>query len=238
MANQEKEILDNFAESDVWRVFRIMAEFVDGFETLAKLGPSVSVFGSARTPEGNECYEKARKIGRLLAEAGFATITGGGPGIMEAANRGAKEAGGQSVGLNIILPHEQVANPHVTIQMNFHYFFARKMMFVKYANAFIVLPGGFGTMDEFFESLTLIQTNKVTHFPVYLVGVDYWKGLVGWLNETMLADGAISPGDMDIFTLTDDEDAIVDDISRRFISKNYGPSESAPGEIAKRVSPS
>jgi uncharacterized protein (TIGR00730 family) len=142
MANQEREVLDNFEESDVWRVFRIMAEFVEGFETLAKLGPAVSIFGSARAKPEDEYYKKSRKIGRLLAEAGFAVITGGGPGIMAAANIGAKEAGGKSVGLNISLPNEQMANPHVTIQMTFHYFFARKMMFVKYANAFIVLPGG------------------------------------------------------------------------------------------------
>lgn len=237
MVNQEREVLENFAESDVWRVFRIMAEFVEGFETLARLGPAVSVFGSARTKEGSPYYEKARNIGRLLAEAGFAVITGGGPGAMEAANRGAKEAGGQSVGLNIVLPHEQAPNPHVTIQMDFHYFFARKMMFLKYANAFVVLPGGFGTMDEFFESLTLIQTGKVTHFPVYLVGRKYWGGLVDWLKESMLADGAISPEDLDIFTMTDDPEEIVDDISRKFISQRYGPTEGSPGELPKRVSP-
>ena len=224
MANQEKEVLENFQQSDVWRVFRIMAEFVEGFETLASLGPAVSVFGSARTKPGSEYYERARKIGRLLAESGFAVITGGGPGIMEAANRGAKEAGGQSVGLNIVLPHEQKPNPHVTIQMNFHYFFARKMMFVKYANAFVVLPGGYGTMDEFFESLTLIQTEKVSHFPVYLVGTDYWQGLLSWLKESMLANGGIGPEDLDIFTVTDSEEEIVEDISRKFISRRFGPS--------------
>ena len=237
MANQEKEVLDNFAQSDVWRVFRIMAEFVEGFETLAKLGPAVSVFGSARTKPGTEYYEKARRIGALLADAGFAVITGGGPGIMEAANRGAKEAGGQSVGLNISLPHEQVPNPHVTVQMNFHYFFARKMMFVKYANAFVVLPGGYGTMDEFFEALTLIQTDKVTQFPVYLVGGDYWKGLIDWLKGSMLTSRAIQKEDLDIFTITDDAERIVDDISHRFIAQRYGPSAQDMSDVRKRVSP-
>jgi hypothetical protein len=222
MASQEREVLENFQQSDVWRIFRIMSEFVDGFETLAGLGPAVSVFGSARTPVDSEHYNKARKLGRMLAEAGFAVITGGGPGIMEAANRGAKEAGGQSVGLNIVLPHEQKPNPHVTIQMNFHYFFARKMMFIKYANAFVVMPGGFGTMDEFFEALTLIQTEKMSTFPVYLCETKYWQGLIDWLKDSMLAAGGISPEDLDLFSLTDSEEEIVDDISRKFISQRYG----------------
>ena len=237
MANQEKEVLENFEQSDVWRVFRIMAEFVEGFETLARLGPAVSVFGSARTKPGTEYYEKALNIGRRLAEAGFAVITGGGPGIMEAANRGAKEAGGQSVGLNITLPHEQAPNPHVTIQMDFHYFFARKMMFLKYANAFIVLPGGYGTMDEFFEALTLIQTEKITQFPVYLVGEGYWSGMIDWLKDSMLSEGAISEEDLAIFTVSDDDEAIVDDVSQRFISQRYGLSGDAGRGIQKRVSP-
>ncbi|MCD6404604.1 MAG: TIGR00730 family Rossman fold protein [Planctomycetes bacterium] len=227
MPSQEKEVLNNFAESDVWRVFRIMAEFVEGFETLAPLGPAVSIFGSARTKPGSQYYEKARNVAGLLAQAGFAVITGGGPGIMEAANRGAKDAGGVSVGLNITLPHEQKPNPHVTIQMDFHYFFARKMMFVKYANAFVIFPGGFGTMDEFFESLTLIQTNKITHFPVYLYGSEYWKGLLDWIKAHMLAESCISPEDLDIFVMTDSEDEIVEDVARRFITENF--SKSSPG---------
>lgn len=222
MANQEKEFLGNFAQSDVWRVFRIMAEFVEGFETLASLGPAVSIFGSARTKPGSLYYEKARSIAGLLSKAGFAIITGGGPGIMEAANRGAKDAGGESVGLNITLPHEQKPNPHVTIQMDFHYFFARKMMFVKYASAFVIFPGGFGTMDEFFESLTLIQTDKITHFPVYLYGSEYWKGLLDWMKARMLSDSCISPEDLDLFTVTDNEDEIVEDVERRFITENFG----------------
>ncbi len=227
MVNQEREVLENFAESDVWRVFRIMAEFVEGFETLARVGPAVSVFGSARTKTTDPYYQLAVKTGKLLADAGFTTITGGGPGIMEAANRGAKDAGGQSVGLNITLPQEQHPNPHVTIQMNFHYFFARKMMFLKYANAFIVFPGGFGTMDEFFESLTLIQTEKIRHFPVYLVGSDYWKGLLDWLKGSMSDSGCISPEDFDIFQLNDNVEEIVEDISRRFITQKYGPDSAA-----------
>ena len=222
MANHERDMLDNFASSDVWRVFRIMAEFVEAFETLAKVGPAVSVFGSARTPKSDPSYKKARKIGQLLAEAGFGVITGGGPGIMEAANRGAKEAGGESIGLNIVLPQEQAPNPHVTLQMDFHYFFARKMMFLKYASSFVVFPGGFGTMDEFFESLTLIQTDKVSQFPVYLIGGDYWKGLLDWLNKDMLGAKCISPEDMNLFKAIDDEDEIVSDISRRFIAQKYG----------------
>ena len=225
MANQEKAVLSNFADSDTWRVFRIMAEFVEGFETLSQLGPAVSIFGSARTAEQSPYYELARTAGRMLAEAGFAVITGGGPGVMEAANRGAKEAGGQSIGLNIMLPHEQRPNPHVTIQMDFHYFFARKMMFVKYANAFVVFPGGFGTMDEFFEALTLIQTDKVVHFPVYLVGSEYWKGLVDWLRSSMLASGAISEWDLDIFKITDDVDEVVRDVTRHFVAQKYAHAE-------------
>jgi uncharacterized protein (TIGR00730 family) len=221
MANHERTMLNAFGDNDTWRIFRIMAEFVDGFETLAGVGPAVSVFGSARTKPGDFYYTKAQNLGKLLAENGFAVITGGGPGIMEGANRGAKDAGGMSVGLNIILPHEQRANPHVTIQMDFHYFFARKMMFVKYANALVAFPGGFGTMDEFFEALTLIQTDKVVHFPVYLFGSQYWKGLIDWLKSSMLPEGCISPSDLDIFTISDDEDEIARDITRQFVAQEY-----------------
>lgn len=223
MANQEREVLEDFAQSDVWRVFRIMAEFVEGFETLARVGPAVSVFGSARTSPSDDLYEKAREVGRLLAKAGIAVITGGGPGIMEAANRGAKEAGGQSVGLNILLPHEQHPNPHVTIQMDFHYFFARKMMFLKYARAFVVFPGGFGTMDEFFEALTLLQTDKMGQFPVYLYDTAYWAGLVGWLKDSMLAAGCIDHDDLDLFILSDDIEEIAADIERKCRAPEYVP---------------
>jgi uncharacterized protein (TIGR00730 family) len=209
----------NWQESrlkDTWRVFRIMSEFVEGFETLGRVGPSVSVFGSARTPEDHPMYRLGMDVGRRLAERGYATITGGGPGIMEAANRGAQEAGGVSVGLNIVLPHEQGMNPYVDAGMgvNFEFFFARKTMFVKYAQGYIVLPGGFGTMDELFESLTLIQTRKAVRFPVVLMGVDFWSGLIDWLEAHMLEVGNISPGDLDLFHLTDDPDEAVDIIDQ------------------------
>jgi uncharacterized protein (TIGR00730 family) len=189
--------------SDAWRVFRIMGEFVEGFDTLAQLGPAVSIFGSARTPPGHGEYAAAEDTARRLADAGFAIITGGGPGIMEAANRGARMAGGESVGCNIELPFEQGMNEYVTTAVNFRYFFVRKMMFVKYAEAFVIFPGGFGTMDELFESLTLIQTGKVRNFPVVLFGTAYWRGLLDWLRETMLLEQKIMATDLDLLFLTD-----------------------------------
>jgi len=189
---------------DPWRIFRIMSEFVDGFEVMSQVGPAVSVFGSARTTQQHRHYAMARRMGALLAERGFAVITGGGPGIMEAANRGADEAGGKSVGLNIALPHEQVANPYANIRLDFHYFFARKVMFVKYACAFVCFPGGFGTMDEFFESMTLIQTEKVEAFPVVLIGKAFWGKLAGWIENVMLGRNRyISPDDTKRFFMTD-----------------------------------
>jgi uncharacterized protein (TIGR00730 family) len=200
----------DWVHSDYWRVLRIQSEFVEGFGALAELGPAVSVFGSARTPKNHPDYAMAERLGRLLTEAGFAVITGGGPGVMEAANKGASEAGGLSVGLGIELPFEQDLNKWVDIGVNFRYFFARKTMFVKYAQAFCVLPGGFGTMDELFEALTLVQTRKVTRFPVVLIGTKYWGGLVNWLRDTMLADGKISPHDLDLIQLTDDVEEAVD----------------------------
>lgn len=196
---------------DTWRVFRIMGEFVEGFERLSACGPSVSVFGSARTKPGTPYYELGVEVGKKLVEHGYAVITGGGPGIMEAANKGAQEAGGVSIGLNIVLPHEQRANPYVDPDgiINFDFFFARKTMFVKYAQGFIVLPGGFGTMDELFESLTLIQTGKTTRFPVILMGRAFWAGLIDWLREKMLIEGNISDPDLDLFHITDDPDEAV-----------------------------
>jgi uncharacterized protein (TIGR00730 family) len=188
---------------DSWRVFRIMGEFVEGFDTLAQLGPGVSIFGSARTKPDDPMYEAARETSALLAEAGFAIITGGGPGIMEAANRGAAEVGGDSVGCNIELPFEQGMNAYVKIAINFRYFFVRKTMFMKYAEAFIIFPGGFGTMDELFEALTLIQTGKVSNFPVVLFGTSYWKGLIDWLSHAMLAGGKIAPADLKLVVMTD-----------------------------------
>ncbi len=191
---------------DTWRVFRIMSEFVEGFEMMARVGPSVSVFGSARTPPGTPYYEMGVDVGKALVERGYGVITGGGPGIMEAANRGAQEAGGISVGLNIVLPHEQYANPYVDPDwlINFDFFFARKTMFVKYAQGFVVLPGGFGTLDELFESLTLIQTGKTDRFPVILMGTEFWAGLLDWVRETLLGAGNISEEDPDLLALTDD----------------------------------
>ncbi|MCH8333220.1 TIGR00730 family Rossman fold protein [Candidatus Sumerlaeota bacterium] len=192
-----------FTETDPWRVFRIMGEFVEGFDGLAHLGPAVSIFGSARVRSDEPIYQSAVDVARLLGEAGFAIITGGGPGIMEAANRGAREGSAESIGLNIELPFEQSINPYVTTPIEFRYFFIRKTMFVKYAQALIIFPGGFGTMDEFFEALTLIQTGKIHNFPVVLFGSDYWSGLLSWLQNTMLAEGRISKADMDLMIVTD-----------------------------------
>ena len=195
--------------TDPWRVLRIQSEFVEGFGTLAELGPAVSVFGSARTGSDDPYYATAERLGRRLAEAGLAVITGGGPGIMAAANKGAAEAGGVSVGLGIELPFESGLNPHVNLGINFRYFFARKTMFVKYAQGFVVLPGGFGTLDELFEALTLVQTQKVTSFPVVLFGSSYWQGLLDWFRDTALAHGSIAQRDLDLLSLTDDLDEAV-----------------------------
>jgi uncharacterized protein (TIGR00730 family) len=194
----------DWLHNDPWRVLRIQSEFVEGFGALAELGPAVSVFGSSRTKPDHPTYELAVRVGKALVEAGFAVITGGGPGAMEAANKGAWEAGGTSVGLGIELPFESGLNPYVDLGVNFRYFFARKTMFVKYAQGFIVLPGGFGTLDELFEALTLVQTRKVTSFPVVLMGRDYWGGLVGWLRETALPRGIINPSDLELVHITDD----------------------------------
>ena len=199
----------DFLGTDPWRALRILSEFVDGFDAMAKVGPAITVFGSARTRPDDPDYELARSIGRKLAGAGYAVITGGGPGAMEAANRGCREGGGLSVGCNIELPHEQGMNPYVDLGVEFRYFFARKVMFVKYADGFVILPGGLGTLDELFEALTLIQTGKVRHFPVVLVGRAYWAGLVDWMRETLLAHGTIAAGDLDLFRLTDDPDEVV-----------------------------
>ncbi|WP_055548074.1 TIGR00730 family Rossman fold protein [Streptomyces sp. NBRC 110028] len=204
----------DWVHEDPFRVMRIQSEFVEGFGTLAELGRAVSVFGSARTPEGSPEYEAGVKIGRALAEAGFGVITGGGPGAMEAANRGAVEAGGVSVGLGIELPYEQGLNPYVDIGVNFRYFFVRKTMFVKYAQGFVVLPGGLGTLDECFEALTLVQTKKVTQFPIVLFGSSYWGGLVDWLENTLIAQGKASQQDLELFHLTDDIDEVVDLVTK------------------------
>jgi uncharacterized protein (TIGR00730 family) len=199
--------------TDSWRVFRIMGEFVEGFDTLARIGPGVSIFGSARTKPEDRYYQAADDTARLLVDAGFAVITGGGPGIMEAANRGAVEAGGRSIGCNIELPFEQGMNAYVRTAVNFRYFFVRKTMFVKYAEGFIIFPGGFGTMDELFEALTLIQTGKVRNFPVVLFGSEYWKGLLDWLTGTMLDKGKIHTADLDLLIVTDSPEEAVSVIS-------------------------
>ena len=199
------DLPDDKFHNDTWRIFRIMSEFVEGFETMGRLGPAVSIFGSSRTPSSHWHYRKARTLARRLAERGFTIITGGGPGVMEAANRGAYDAGKDSVGLNITLPHEQKANPYATIPVDFRYFFARLVMFVKYACSFVCFPGGFGTLHEFFNSMTLIQTAKTEQFPVILIGRSFWGGIAEWIRKGMLRSGyhKIAPEDMDLFTITD-----------------------------------
>ena len=201
--------MKEFLHKDTWTIFRIMAEFVEGFETLGPVWPAVSVFGGARAAPDGPIYAQAEEIGRLLAQEGFAVITGGGPGAMEAANRGARDGGAPSIGLNIKLPHEQDANAYADTVINFDYFFARKVMFVKYACALIGLPGGFGTLDEIFECLTLKQTGKMKNFPVILVGSDFWGGLVDWIREQVLQRGLVSEADLDLFTITDSPDEVV-----------------------------
>jgi uncharacterized protein (TIGR00730 family) len=200
---------DEYKTSDSWRVFRIMGEFVNGFDELATVTRGVSIFGSARTQETDPYYEAARELTRQLGEAGFQIITGGGPGIMEAANRGASDAGAPSIGCNIELPFEQMANPYLTKSLSFKYFFVRKTMFIKYSNAYVIFPGGFGTMDELFEALTLIQTRKIRNFPVVLFGSQYWRGLLAWLTSTMLNEKMINTEDLGLIHLTDSpQDAV------------------------------
>jgi hypothetical protein len=194
----------SFLESDAWRALRIMGEFIDGFDALARLGPAVSIFGSARTTPGDPMYENARLLAQRLSEEGFTVITGGGPGIMEAANRGARDGDGVSVGLAIDLPRENEVNPYVDLPAYFRYFFVRKTMFVKYAQAFVIFPGGFGTFDELFESLTLVQTGKIDHFPIILFGSHYWAGLLEWLRSTVVAEGKVSPHEMGLLRVSDD----------------------------------
>lgn len=205
---------DEFLHTDTWRVFRIMGEFIQGFEDLAHITNGVAIFGSARTPPEDPVYQAAQETAALLAHAGFAVITGGGPGIMEAANRGAFEAGGTSVGCNIELPHEQKPNEYQTLSVKFKYFFVRKMMFVKYSNAFIIFPGGFGTLDELFESLTLIQTKKICDFPVVLYGTKYWGGMIDWIRDIVLTEGKITEQNLKLLHLTDSPSEIVEIVSR------------------------
>ncbi len=210
------EIRRNGAHDDTWSVFRIMSEFVDGYENLRTLHPAVSIFGSSVLQEDSKYYQMARTIARKLSDAGFAIISGGGPGIMEASNRGAQEGGSKSVGLNIEIPTEQKANKYQDLSLHFRYFFARKVMFVKYASAFVIMPGGFGTLDELFESLTLIQTHKIFEFPVVLVGSEFWGGLIDWLLSGPIRTGTLEKDDLKIFSLTDNPDEVV-----RIIKEGY-----------------
>jgi uncharacterized protein (TIGR00730 family) len=218
----------DWVHTDPWRVLRIQAEFVEGFGQLAELPAAVSVFGSARTPAGSPEYVLGERIGAALARAGQAVITGGGPGVMEAVNKGAQEAGGVSVGLGIELPFEQRLNDWVDVGINFRYFFARKTMFVKYAQAFVVLPGGFGTLDELFEAMTLVQTRKVTMFPIVLVGSSYWSGLLAWLRDSVLDAGYISAQDLDLVTVTDSVDEVVATITRATEARHAEHIETVP----------
>jgi uncharacterized protein (TIGR00730 family) len=241
-STSEQRLLDSrgptdWVHTDPWRVLRIQSEFIEGFGMLAELGPAISVFGSARTKVDDPMYAAAEELGRKLVGAGYAVITGGGPGVMEAANKGASQADGVSVGLGIELPFESGLNEWVDIGINFRYFFTRKMMFVKYAQGFVVMPGGFGTLDELFEALTLTQTRKVTSFPVVLFGSSYWGGLVDWLRDTMLADGKISPADLEMFTVTDDVDEAVSYILKAGEAVDYA-AEEAVTEAAQDITKS
>ncbi len=228
MSNSEEKIRKAFENrdwneikvQDSWQIFKIMAEFVEAFEKLGKIGPCVSIFGSARTKPNNPYYELAEEIAKKVTEQGYGVITGGGPGIMEAANKGARSGGGRSVGLNIELPFEQYSNPYIDTDklINFDYFFVRKVMFMKYAQGFIVLPGGMGTLDEMFEAITLIQTQKIGRFPIILVGKSYWGGLLDWIKTTMLTAKNINPDDLNLITLVDNADDAVKEINR-FYSK-------------------
>ncbi|MGH2455328.1 MAG: TIGR00730 family Rossman fold protein [Candidatus Limnocylindria bacterium] len=224
--------LPEFRETDTWRTLRILGEFVEGFDALAEIGPAVSVFGSARVGRRNRYYAAARRVAAGLGREGFAIITGGGPGIMEAANRGARDAGALSIGCNIELPFEQGLNEYVDLGMEFRYFFVRKTMFVKYAEGFVIFPGGFGTLDELFESLTLIQTGKVEHFPVVLYGRDYWNGLLSWIREKPLYEEKVSPEDLDLLIVTDD----ADEACRAIVDSHRGRRERDEREAQERAS--
>jgi uncharacterized protein (TIGR00730 family) len=221
----------HFIKEDPWRIFRIMAEFVDSFETMSTVGPAVTVFGSARMKPSHPYYNAAVRLGRALAKNKLAVITGGGPGVMEAANKGASKGKGKSVGLNIQLPHEQKGNPHVNVPLYFHYFFARKVCFAKYSCAFVFMPGGFGTVDEFAEIATLVQTQRIPRFPLILFGVKFWRGMLDWMRQQMQDNNQfISPGDLDLFTVTDDVDEavrVILDYERR-----VGPPETVPKAFA------
>jgi len=214
---EKQYVIDALSINESWRVFRIMAEFVEGIETLSDVNNAVTIFGSARVKPDDIYYRKTENLTRLLVQNGFSVITGGGGGIMEAANKGASEAGGKSVGMNIQLPFEQKPNPYANINLHYKYFFIRKVMFVKYAVAYVILPGGFGTMDELFEALTLIQTRKIKSFPLILMGSEYWRGLLDWLKKTMLMEGKISPVDLDLIQVVDEPEEVVKLIKKYII---------------------
>jgi uncharacterized protein (TIGR00730 family) len=216
----------HFLETDAWRALRIMGEFVEGFDSLARLGPAVTIFGSARIKRTDPSYKAAEDLAAMFANRGITVITGGGPGIMEAANKGASEAGGVSVGLGIELPHEQSLNEYVNLPLNFRYFFVRKTMFVKYAQAFVIFPGGYGTFDELFESLTLVQTGKIDHFPVILWGSEYWQPMVDWLQDPVAQEGMIAGADLRIFRLTDDNEEVV-----RIVERSFADADAAREEV-------
>ncbi len=209
-------MVEDLKGHETWRIFRIMSEFVEGFEELSNVKRGVSIFGSARMSKGNHYYKAVMKISELLSKKGFSIITGGGPGIMEAANRGAQKGKGISIGLNIEIPREQAPNKYLDKRLDFRYFFARKVMFVKYSVGYVITPGGFGTMDELFEALTLMQTGKIRRFPIVLFGKDYWDGLIKWMKETLIPSGTIDKGDMELFTIADDPEEAV-----RIIEENY-----------------
>ena len=215
--HERQYIVDELTLNDSWRIFQIMAEFVEGFDVMPEVYPAVTIFGSSRSKPNSQWYKTTVKTARLLVENGFNVISGGGPGLMEAANRGAVEAGGKSVGLHIELPSEQLANSYANLRLNFHYFFVRKVMFVKYAVAYIIMPGGFGTLDELFEALTLIQTKRIRSFPVILMDPSFWEGLLDWLKKRLVKQGTISKSDLDIFRVVDSPEEAVAIIKRRVI---------------------
>jgi len=211
---EKQYVIEDMTLKESWRLFHIMAEFVEGFENLNEVGPAITIFGSARCQKGNDLYDKTYALAKILARNGFNIITGGGGGVMEAANKGAKDGGAKSIGINIELPFEQKPNPFANVRLSYRYFFVRKVMFLKYAMAYIVMPGGFGTLDEFFEAVTLIQTKKMRPFPVILYDSSYWKGLIEWMKEQMLNQGRISKEDLDIFKICDDPQEIVEYVKR------------------------
>jgi uncharacterized protein (TIGR00730 family) len=238
---EDKKLLERsarpaFLDTDTWRSLRILAEFVEGFDALAQIGRAITVFGSARVKEGDPAYDIAREIGRLLAEEGYAVITGGGPGVMEAANRGCREGGGLSVGCNIELPHEQSINAYVDLGVEFRYFFARKTMFVKYADGFVIMPGGYGTLDELMEALTLIQTGKIEHFPVILVGSEFFGPFLAWMKATLAGQGMIAPEDLDLIQVTDDPKRVIEIVREAARNRDAaGPGPNASADMSREM---